>query len=227
MVDFQASVRDFCVLRLCLLLLTNFIYPVRPTCLSRFMGHTISSSSYRPPISRIQHRVTTLFISPTPHILSRHGKSSTWTLPPPSTRRPLTLVSAPLVVCLLLPLCPASVRPPLPPSACSQVPVGTWGVFFRWSLRLLCVPASLPSRMILPLLSSSGVWFLLGWNFSRAKARGTGASTPWHFLAPVLSLPRYLVILSSFKLPGSAPPSPLSLPPYLIYPVPAAEVCGE
>ena len=49
----------------------------------------------------------------------------------------------------------------LPPLACAQVPVIPWGVVRRWSLRLLCVPASLPQCVIIHILSSSGVWFLL------------------------------------------------------------------
>ena len=76
-------------------------------------------------------------------------------------------------------------------SACVQVSVGPWGVVRRCSLRLLCIPASLPTPLVLRLPSYYGVWFLfLGWTLSRTKARGPGASTPCQSLAPVLALPR-------------------------------------
>ena len=101
-VGLQASVRDFYILRLFHFLLTSFIFPARPICLSRFLDHIISSSSsYRPPIGSIKWSLTPLFISPAPHILLRNGTLSTWTLPPPSTLQPPPLVSAPCATCLL------------------------------------------------------------------------------------------------------------------------------
>ena len=87
-VEFQASVRDLYILRICRWSLTTFIHPARPTWISCFLDHTILSSSYCPSIGSIQRRLTVIFIATAPHILSRHGTSSTWNSHPHSTLHP-------------------------------------------------------------------------------------------------------------------------------------------
>ena len=89
--------------------------------------------SYSLPISRclsLHH----LSVTPAPHIISRNRALFTWTLPTPITHHILSLISEPSTVCLrLMPfLCPLSL--PLPPLACTQVPVFPLGLPNRGSL---------------------------------------------------------------------------------------------
>ena len=69
-VEFQASVIDCYILRLFRLLLTTFI-PTHPTCLSRFLDHSISSSSYPPPPHQYHSTSNhhSLFVTLYPHPL--------------------------------------------------------------------------------------------------------------------------------------------------------------
>ena len=124
-------------------------------------------------------------------------------------------------------LCPASrawfrrniprpFTPPFPPSACAQVLVGPWGVVRCLSLRLRCVPAYLPLLVNRRLPSSSGVWFHSSRvDFSRAKTRGPGASTPWQLIIAVLTLFLQMSLLAPFRLPGTHPLTP-STTPYVV-----------
>ena len=115
---------------------------------------------HQPPISIIQHPLTNLFISPYPHIISRRYVFH------PQTVLLRCLSLFPARSAWVLPPCPVSVWPLFPP------------VVHRWYLHLLFVPLYLPTCVIFHLLSSSGVWFMLGCTCSRAKARSLDASTP-------------------------------------------------
>ena len=169
------------------------------------MDHTISSSSYRHRISSIQHRLTDIFISPTTHIFHWRGTSSTWTFTPSSILQPLKIVSVTRAVFLLLPPCPAYVRPPMTPLACAQVPIGHWGIVCSWSLCLLCAPPlSLP------------VWFysschllvfgvFLGGLFRVKKQGDQVPPLPDSRPPQVLALPRYLAIKDPSSPPLTSP----------------------
>ena len=101
--------------------------PSRPTCIN-CLWIFISYLLLLPPPYHHPFLFVTPIFTPALHLISRRGASSTWPLTTPATRQPLPLVSAPCSTCLCLPLFTESVRPPpLPPSACTQVPVAPLG----------------------------------------------------------------------------------------------------
>ena len=127
--------------------------------------------SYRPPIiipSSSQH----LSVTTSSHLLSRRVALSTWTSPTPATRHLTPLVSAPRAVFIYLLLFPRPLSPPLPPSACTQVPVRPWGFSHHRSIRA-SVTLTLPPCVLHSFSEYSGSWslFLLGVHF-RARSRG-------------------------------------------------------
>ena len=106
-------------------IVTTFILvSSRPTCFNRFSG-SFYVSLLRPtvPPSVTVRRHNTSLCSTRSPLLSRRELPSTWMSLTPATRQPPPLVSAPRAACLRLPPFPASVRLPLSPSACAQVPV--------------------------------------------------------------------------------------------------------
>ena len=110
---------------------------------------------------------------------------------------------------------------PLPPSACTQVPVLPWGVRPSRVPPRICVPdSSSPSSP--PNLGIVRFWCPC-WVAFREKARGQGASTPWQLCALVLA-PHYLAMPAPFRLPISLPPFPPLPPPLgVMIPYPSVE----
>ena len=74
------------------------------------------------------------------------------------------------------------------------------------------VPPPLPPHVILGVLLSFGSWYLLGWPFLRAKARGPGVPTPWNLLVPGHHPPP-LLDHSGTDHSTSPPPLPPLFPP--------------
>ena len=126
-------------------------------------------------------------------------------------------------VCLLLPLRPAYVRPPFPPSACAQFPVRPC-----MFLQPLVPPYPLCPCLSLRVLYSVSCHFcclvsdLVDFCTLRQGARET--SLPVSFFFKFLALPRYLSMPAPFSIlfhplpPPSS--SPLSLPSGCIGPIP-------
>ena len=131
-------------------------------------------------------------------------------LPPTSLRR-LFLSPVPHA-CVCFCSC-SGVLPPLPPLACTQVPVGPWGVFLSRVPPCLYVFAS----SFLSFFPNIGIvlFWCPCWVVFREKLRDQGASTPWHLHALVLA-PRYLAMPAPFRLPHPPPPTlPLSFHSFL------------
>ena len=100
--------------------------------------------------------------------------------------------------------------PPLPPSACTQVPFVPWGGRPSRVPPCLYVPA-LSSPSSPPILSIVRFWCPCRVAF-REKASSQGASTPWQSRALVLS-PCYLSMPATFRIivPPPLPPLPSPL----------------
>ena len=136
--------------------------------------------------------------------------------PPPASLHCLTLHPPPRAcVCCRF---PRLFVPPLPPSACAQVPVSPLGVHPSW-----VPPSPLCLYLALPVFCSNS-WHLLVLGFFSgghfcAEAVGKGTSTPWQFLSPILNPSPSPPLLSHSRRclgnPNPPPPSPLSLPPLL------------
>ena len=148
---------------------------------------------------------------------------STWTSPPSATRQPPPLVSAPRVVCLIVPPFTASVLPPLLPSACALIPGGPGGCLS------FVPPSPLCPRLSLPMWCSASCLLMVfgvcsGGRFF-AQSQGPGRLHSLAFFCP-----RYLpspTTCTCRHRPGclSLPPPPLSLPPCRLDPIHAAEFC--
>ena len=148
----QASVSDCSIPRLCRLNYQHF-YSSSPPHLSQ----PLSGSFFfllLPPISSGCHLQTShLHLFPTSFTGSERRPHGRIQHPPPPAS---AARSAPSAACLRLPLCPALITPLLPPSSCTQVPVGPWGFAFRRSLRI-SVSRLFPCVLI-RFPSSYGLW---------------------------------------------------------------------
>ena len=78
--------------------------------------------------------------------------------------------------------------PPLPPLACAQVPVGTWGVCLLKYPSIYPLPPPSHPLMILRIITSSSYWSLCLVAF-HARAREKGTFTPWKLFTLYLVLP--------------------------------------
>ena len=100
-VELQASVSDFSILRLCHLSLTT-IYPLPPLlsqpCLDIYWSFLCPTT---PPISSLS-LLPQLSATPTTNLLSQSRALSTWKVPTPATRQPPVFIYAPLSACLCL-----------------------------------------------------------------------------------------------------------------------------
>ena len=153
---------------------------------------------------------------PAPQLLSRYKAPPTWTSPAPATRQPPLLVSAHCTAYLRLPPFPVTVSPShFLPSALSQFPVIPWVIFpYQVHPYPLCLQLTLPE-----LSSESSHLLVLGFLSGGFLHEGERPGR-LHSLAVALPgpcSPRYFYIMAPFRLPGSPPPSPISLPPLTCY----------
>ena len=159
------------------------IYPFRPTFFfSRFLDHYFPSLSYLLPICSCYSLKPSKF-PPAPFLLSRCEAPSTWTPTAPSVCQPLLLVPAPHAACLRLLPFPFWFAPPfsdlgLHPGTCRPLVGFSLHRYLRVSVSL-----TLPTRVLLQILASSGFCFLVGWLFAKrleAKAPPLpGSRAPW------------------------------------------------
>ena len=157
---------------------TNYI-PARPTCLRLFMDHFIYLLPSTTPPS-----VAFVFVSPLswcnthapPHLLAwyvvhlelaHHLHSPTSAT---SLSSPQHVPASDAMSCAHL----SPIFCPWPVPRSLSAPVGA--PLSGTCVSLVSLP--LPPCMIHEILSSSGAWYMIGWKFSRAKARGPGVSTP-------------------------------------------------
>ena len=99
-----------------------------------------------------------LYVTPPPHLISWHRTPSTWMLPTPANLHPPPLALCPvLCACIFF-----RILHPFAPffllSACSQVPVGPWGLTCCGSIRasVYCLPPHVIHRFPSYFLT----WFL-------------------------------------------------------------------
>ena len=176
-VDFQSSVSDCYILRLCHLLLTTFIYNLLTHLSQPFLDISIfPPTPTAPPSSAVLCRNTYLSVHPLPTSSTgaeRHPPGHCSWISPASLHR-LFLRPAPASDSISR-VCP----PPFAALSLHPVPVGPWEVHMFWGPLSPCVSAS-TSLCVIP---SPGIfWFMISFLLDkrfRARARGQGASTTW------------------------------------------------
>ena len=139
-------------------MINAFILAPRPTCISRFLGRFFLPPSYRPSSVAFVVAAPLIYTCSPPPFLACNAihldVSHTHPLPSSAAR------SASRYAFLRLPLYTTPFSPRLPSSACTQVPVRSWGFACRRSLRVSV--SRLPPHVLLHLPSSSWhIWYLV------------------------------------------------------------------
>ena len=145
--------------------------PTCPTRLNCFW--IILFSPFLPPTDPHQYLffVVELYVSISPHLLSRRGMPSTWTSSTPTPIHPLTLNAVPRTACLHLPSFLVRPTPPLHHQPTPRSLTAPWVLPVRVPLSPLC---NYSSYLVIRISPEYYVVWIPNWVSISREGKGTG-----------------------------------------------------